>query len=164
MTQNLIELELLSNLVADYSEEHFAIGTPSLADVMKLRMYEMHLTQRGLAAMLNISPSRVSAIVSGKTEPTYKVAQDNQPKTEYRREYSAGCLLMVIEQKHIDLFNSWRADWNKFVRDVLHARLDREQQAIITSIQTQSDDRLLRVGQLVVRTLLPPAARYASCT
>ena len=73
---NLIELELLSNLVADYSEEHFAIGTPSLADVMKLRMYEMHLTQRALAKMLNISPARVSAIVSGKTEPTYKVAQD----------------------------------------------------------------------------------------
>ena len=70
------ELELLSNLVADYSEEHFAIGTPSLADVMKLRMYEMHLTQRDLAAILNISPSRVSAIVSGKTEPTYKVARD----------------------------------------------------------------------------------------
>ena len=64
------------NLVADYSEEHFAIGTPSLADVMKLRMYEMHLTQRDLAAILNISPSRVSAIVSGKTEPTYKVARD----------------------------------------------------------------------------------------
>lgn len=38
---------------------------------------EMHLTQRGLAAMLNISPSHVSAIVSGKAEPTYKkVAQD----------------------------------------------------------------------------------------
>ena len=33
---SLIELELLSNLVADYSEELFAIGTPSLADVMKL--------------------------------------------------------------------------------------------------------------------------------
>ena len=64
--KNLIELELLSNLVADYSEEHFAVGTASLADVMKLRMYEMHLTQRSLAAMLGISPSRVSAIVSGK--------------------------------------------------------------------------------------------------
>ena len=74
--KNLIELELLSDLVADYSEEHFAIGTPSLADVMKLRMYEMHLTHRDLAAILNISPSRVSAIVSGKTEPTYKVARD----------------------------------------------------------------------------------------
>ena len=29
----------------------------------------------------------------------------------------------------------WRADWNKFVRDVLKARLDREQQAIIDSVQ-----------------------------
>ena len=52
--KNLIELELLSSLVADYSEEHFAVGTASLADVMKLRMYEMHLTQRSLAAMLGI--------------------------------------------------------------------------------------------------------------
>ena len=43
---------------------------------MKLRMYEMHLTQRSLAAMLGISPSRVSAIDSGKAEPTYKVAQE----------------------------------------------------------------------------------------
>lgn len=30
---NSIELELLSNLVADYSEEHFALGKLSLADV-----------------------------------------------------------------------------------------------------------------------------------
>lgn len=34
---NSIELELLSNLVADYSEEHFALGEPSLVDVIKLR-------------------------------------------------------------------------------------------------------------------------------
>ena len=27
---NSIELELLSNLVADYSEEHFSLGKPSL--------------------------------------------------------------------------------------------------------------------------------------
>lgn len=31
---NSIELELLSNLVADYSEENFAIGKPSLGDVI----------------------------------------------------------------------------------------------------------------------------------
>ena len=35
---NSIELELLSNLVADYSEEHFSLGIPSLVDVLKLRM------------------------------------------------------------------------------------------------------------------------------
>jgi Predicted transcription regulator containing HTH domain len=74
--KNIIELELLSNLVADYSEEHFSIGTPSLSDVIKLRMYEMHITQRSLAEMLGISPSRVSAIVSGKSDPTFKVAQE----------------------------------------------------------------------------------------
>lgn len=30
---------------------------------------------------------------------------------------------------------SWREDWNRFVRDVLKARLDKEQQAIVTSVQ-----------------------------
>ena len=74
--KNLIELELLSNLVADYSDEHFAVGAPTLTDAVKLRMYEMHLTQKGLAELLNISPSRVSDIVSGRCEPTYKVARD----------------------------------------------------------------------------------------
>ena len=76
--RNLIEL--LSNLVADYSEEHFAIGSPSLADVIKLRMYEMHLTQKNLAAILDVSPSRVSAIISGRSEPTYKMAREISQK------------------------------------------------------------------------------------
>lgn len=30
---------------------------------------------------------------------------------------------------------AWRADWNKFARDVLKARLDKEQQAILESVQ-----------------------------
>ena len=70
---NSIELELLSNMVADYSEEHFAIGSPSLMDVIKLRMYEMGITQSGLAQLLGISPSRVSEYLSGKSEPTLKI-------------------------------------------------------------------------------------------
>lgn len=32
---NSIELELLSNFVADYSEEHFSLGEPSLVDVLE---------------------------------------------------------------------------------------------------------------------------------
>ena len=35
---NCIELELLSNLVADYSEEHFSLGEPALSDVIKLNI------------------------------------------------------------------------------------------------------------------------------
>lgn len=72
---NCIELELLSNMVADYSEEHFALGTPTLAEVIKLRMYEMGLTQANLAKMLGVSPSRVSEYLSGKCEPTLKVCR-----------------------------------------------------------------------------------------
>ncbi|HCY68843.1 MAG TPA: transcriptional regulator [Bacteroides cellulosilyticus] len=73
---NSIELELLSNLVADYSEEHFALGEPSLVDVLKLRMYEMGLNQKSLAKLVGVSPSRLSDYISGKCEPTLKVARE----------------------------------------------------------------------------------------
>lgn len=73
---NSIELELLSNLVADYSEEHFALGEPTLVDILKLRMYEMGLNQKSLSELLNVSPSRVSEYLSGKCEPTLKVARE----------------------------------------------------------------------------------------
>ena len=70
-----MELELLSNLVADYSEAHFALGEPSLIDVIKLRMYEMGLNQKTLADLIGVSPSRSSEYISGKSEPTLKVAR-----------------------------------------------------------------------------------------
>ena len=41
--KNYLELDLLSDLVADYEEEHFPVETPLLVDVLKLRMYEMNL-------------------------------------------------------------------------------------------------------------------------
>ncbi|MCD8388132.1 MAG: helix-turn-helix domain-containing protein [Bacteroidales bacterium] len=72
---NAIELELLSNLVADYSEEHYALGLPSLIDVLKLRMYEMGLTQAQLGKLIGVSASRISDYLSGKSEPTLKVGR-----------------------------------------------------------------------------------------
>ncbi len=72
---NCIELVLLSNLVADYSDEHFAVGEPSLIDVMKLRMYEMGLTQAALAKLIGVSQSRVCDYLSGKSEATLKVGR-----------------------------------------------------------------------------------------
>jgi len=73
--KNSIELKLLSELVADYSEEHFTIGEPTLADVLQLRMYEMGINQKRLAEILNVSQSRISEYISGKSEPTLKVAR-----------------------------------------------------------------------------------------
>lgn len=72
---NYIELVLLSNLVADYSEEHYSLGEPSLIEIIKLRMYEMGLTQAALAKLIGVSPSRISDYLSGKSEPTLKVGR-----------------------------------------------------------------------------------------
>ncbi len=72
---NYIELVLLSNLVADYSDEHYSLGEPSLIDIIKLRMYEMGLTQAALAKLIGVSPSRISDYLSGKSEPTLKVGR-----------------------------------------------------------------------------------------
>lgn len=71
----LIEMTLLGNLVADYDEEHFPIGKPSLMEVMKLRMYEMGLTQVALSRLLGINPSRICEYLSGKREPTLQQAR-----------------------------------------------------------------------------------------
>lgn len=79
---NSLELELLSNLVADYSEEHFALGEPTLIDVLKLRMYEMGMNQRTLAQLIGVSPSRLSDYISGKCEPTLKVAREISRKLD----------------------------------------------------------------------------------
>ena len=70
-----IELVLLSQLVADYSDEHYSVGEPTLIDTLKLRMYEMGLTQASLAKLIGVSPSRVCDYLSGKCEPTLKVGR-----------------------------------------------------------------------------------------
>lgn len=72
---NSIELGLLSNLAADYEDEHFPMETPSLVDMLKLRMYEMGLTQVALSNLLGINPSRICEYLSGKKEPTLMQAR-----------------------------------------------------------------------------------------
>ena len=74
--KNYIELDLISTLVEEYEEEHYPIGKPQLVDVIKLRLYEMGLSQAALAKMLGISSSRVSEILNGKAEPTMRVGRE----------------------------------------------------------------------------------------
>lgn len=76
----LVELNLLSDLVADYEEEYYPVNRPSLIEVMKLRMYEMKLNQLKLSEILGVSPSRVSEYLTGKSEPTLKVAREISKK------------------------------------------------------------------------------------
>jgi len=73
--QNFVELDLLSDLVAEYEERYYPVKKPSLAAVIRLRMAEMNISQKGLAELLEVSPSRVSEFLNGKSEPTLKVAR-----------------------------------------------------------------------------------------
>ena len=71
-----IELNILSDLLADYEERACPIKKPPLVEVIKLRMAEMELNQKRLSELLGVSTSRVSEYLNGKSEPTLKIARE----------------------------------------------------------------------------------------
>jgi HTH-type transcriptional regulator/antitoxin HigA len=44
--KNFVEFDLLSDLVAEYEEEHFPVEQPTLPETIKLRMAELGITQK----------------------------------------------------------------------------------------------------------------------
>ena len=72
---NFKELISLSDFVENYEEEHFPIGTPSLREVIELRMFEMKLKQKDLADILGTSASRISEYLHGKRDITLNIAR-----------------------------------------------------------------------------------------
>lgn len=72
---NSIELELLSNMVADYSDKHYTIGEPSLSDVKELRMNEIGLTLSNVAKLIGVTPTRMKDYLTGNKEPTLRIGR-----------------------------------------------------------------------------------------
>ncbi len=81
-SQGYIELNILSNLVADFEENHYPVKKPTLIETMKLRMYEKGLNQKRLSVLLGVSTSRVSEYLNGKSEPPLKIARDISQKLD----------------------------------------------------------------------------------
>ncbi|MDR3271858.1 MAG: helix-turn-helix domain-containing protein [Flavobacteriaceae bacterium] len=73
---DFIELDVLADLVEEYEIDHYPVEEPVLADVIKLRMFEMGINQTKLSELLELSPSRVSEYLTGKSEPTLSVARN----------------------------------------------------------------------------------------
>lgn len=71
----LIELDMLSTLIEEYEKEKYPIEPPTLAEVVISRMHEMELTQKDLSKILEMTQPRLSEIINGKKEPTYRQAQ-----------------------------------------------------------------------------------------
>ena len=72
---NYVELDLLADLAEEYEMEHYPVGQPTISDMLKLRMYEMQLSQNSLAALLGVSAPRVSDYLNGKMNPTFNIAK-----------------------------------------------------------------------------------------
>lgn len=72
---NLIELNKAAEIVEAYELEHYPIGTPTLKEVIELRMFEKRLKQKDLAALLETSTSRISEYLNGKRDITIEIAR-----------------------------------------------------------------------------------------
>jgi HTH-type transcriptional regulator/antitoxin HigA len=70
-----IELKIMSDIVIEYEELNYPIASPNFIDVLKMRLEEESMTQRTFAKKIGVSPSRISEYLSGKSEPTLKVAR-----------------------------------------------------------------------------------------
>lgn len=88
--RRMIELDLLSDMLADYEEIHYPIEIPSLTEMIRLRMAEMKLSQKALAELLGVSPPRISEYMTGKSEPTLKVARLMHQKLDIDAEILLG--------------------------------------------------------------------------
>ena len=73
--QNFIELDKLSDHIADYEEKHFPVPKPSLQEVIELRMFERKLNQKLLAELLCTNTARIIEYMKGKREITLKIAK-----------------------------------------------------------------------------------------
>ena len=73
---NMLEMDLLCDMVEEYEDIHYPISKPELADVIKLRMYEHNLTQNAVAQLLGICASRLSELMHGKIEPSYRLSRE----------------------------------------------------------------------------------------
>ncbi len=73
--KNAVELTMMSDIVITYEKEHYPIEKPTVAELIKLSIEEKGITQKQLAKEIGVSPSRVSDYISGRSEPTLRIAR-----------------------------------------------------------------------------------------
>lgn len=73
--RNAIELTLMSDTVIEYEKEHYPIGKPTVAQLIQLSLEDKNMSQKQLSIKIGVSPSRISDYISGRAEPTLRVAR-----------------------------------------------------------------------------------------
>ena len=70
-----VELALMSDIVIEYEKEHFPISKPSIAELLELSLEDRGMSKKDFAKEIGVSPSRVSDYLTGRSEPTLKIAR-----------------------------------------------------------------------------------------
>ena len=70
-----LELAIMSDFVIAYEKDHYPIGKPTVSQLIQLSLEEQGMTQRDLAHKIGVSPTRINDYVTGRAEPTLKVAR-----------------------------------------------------------------------------------------
>ncbi len=73
--RNAIELSLMSEIVIEYEKENYPIEKPTIAELIELSLDEKGMNQKQLAGEVGVSPSRINDYISGRSEPTLKIAR-----------------------------------------------------------------------------------------
>ena len=61
--------------VEEYEKKYYPIGKPSVAELIEDSLEEKKMSQKQLATEIGISPSRINDYISGRAEPTLKIAR-----------------------------------------------------------------------------------------
>ena len=84
------QYEVLLERIEEYEEKHYPVYLPTLPEVIRLRMAEMGLSQKALAELLGVSPSRISEYMTRKAESTLKVARLLNQKLDIDADFILG--------------------------------------------------------------------------
>ena len=70
-----MELAIMSDVIIAYEKKHYPIGRPTTAQIIQMSLEENGLSQKDLAQKIGVSPSRINDYVTGRAEPTLRVAR-----------------------------------------------------------------------------------------
>ena len=100
--RNAVELTMMSDVVIDYEKEHYPIGKPTVAQLIQLSLDEKNMSQKQLATEIGVSPSRISDYVSGRAEPTLKIARllcENSPFALFHLGNNASSYVGILSNR-----------------------------------------------------------------
>ena len=68
--RNAIDLDIVSDIVEKYEQEHYPIDKPTLGSLMREALFELGTTAKELAQRVGVSASRISSYINDKSEPS----------------------------------------------------------------------------------------------